>query len=455
MRAGASKVNFILAKKHFERYNHGMINALTITGGRPLTGEITVSGAKNAASKMMLASLLTSEPVILHNCPRIGEIDITAELCRTIGSKVEMDGNTLTIHTPKIKNTVIKKQSESNRMPVLAISPLLHRNGMASVPHVGGDKIGPRPVNFHIEALKEMGAQITETRSGYEARAKKLHGTSVRLPYPSVGATENIIMAAVLAEGRTYINNAAIESEIVDLMKMLQQMGAIIEFRANRQIIIDGVDELHGVEYTVLPDRMQAASFGLMAIATGGDILVKGAIQDDMMTLLNTVRRIGADYAIEEDGIRFFRTSEPLQGIELETDTHPGFMTDWQQPLVVLLTQAHGMSVVHETVYEDRFGYTETLRAMGANIKVFNKCLGELECRFNGKGFQHSAIITGPTPLHGIDSVVPDIRAGIAQVIAALTAQGESTLTGIGHLLRGYEDLLGKLEAVGAQIKVK
>lgn len=454
MVACITSVNFPLAKMALERYNQGMIKSLTITGGRPLTGEITVSGAKNAASKMMLASLLTSEPVVLHNCPRIGEVEITADLLKTIGAKVEVEGNTLRLHTPKIKSTVIKKQKESNRMPVLAISPLLHRSGSASVPHVGGDRIGPRPVNFHIEALRDMGADVNETRNGYDVKAKKLRGTSITLPYPSVGATENIIMAAVLAEGRTYINNAAIESEIVDLMKMLQQMGAIIEFRANRQIIIDGVDELHGVEYTVLPDRMQAASFGLMAIATGGDILVKGAIQDDMMTMLNTVRRIGADYSIEEDGIRFFRTSEPLQGIELETDTHPGFMTDWQQPLVVLLTQAHGMSVVHETVYEDRFGYTETLRAMGANIKIFNKCLGELPCRFNGKGFQHSAVITGPTPLHGIDSVVPDIRAGIAQVIAALMAQGESTLTGMEHLIRGYEDLLGKLEAVGAQIKV-
>lgn len=447
-------IDYTLAKMAVGRYNHGMIKSITITGGRPLTGEITVSGAKNAASKMMLASLLTAEPVILHNCPRIGEVEITAELCKTIGAKVEMDGNTLHIQTPKIKNAVIKRQKESNRMPVLAISPLLHRHGSASVPHVGGDKIGPRPVDFHIEALKDMGAEITETRGGYEAKTKRLRGTSITLPYPSVGATENIIMAAVLAEGRTYINNAAIESEIVDLMKMLQQMGAIIEFRANRQIIIDGVEELHGVEYTVLPDRMQAGSFGMMAIATGGDILVKGARQDDMMTLLNTIRRIGADYSIEEDGIRFFRSSEPLQGVEIETDTHPGFMTDWQQPLVVLLTQAHGMSVVHETVYEDRFGYTETLRSMGANIKVFNKCLGELQCRFNGKGFQHSAVITGPTPLHGIDSVVPDIRAGIAQVIAALTAQGESTLTGVEHLVRGYEDLFGKLEAVGAQIKL-
>jgi len=447
-------VNFLLAKTAYERYNHGMIKSLTITGGRPLTGEITISGAKNAASKMMLASLLTAEPVILHNCPRIGEIDLTADIIKAVGGKVDMDGNTVRIHTPKIKTSTIKKQRESNRMPILAISPLLHRTGSASVPQVGGDKIGPRPVNFHVEALRDMGADIDETSRGYEAKAKKLRGTSITLPYPSVMATENIIMAAVLADGRTYINNAAIESEIVDLMKMLQQMGAIIEFRANRQIIIDGVDELHGVEYTVLPDRMQAASFGLMAIATGGDILVRGAVQDDMMTLLNTVRRIGADYSIEPEGIRFYRNSEPLQGIELETDTHPGFMTDWQQPLVVLLTQAHGMSVVHETVYEDRFGYTETLRAMGANIKVFNKCLGELPCRFNGKGYQHSAVITGPTPLHGIDSVVPDIRAGIAQVIAALMAQGESTLTGMEHLLRGYEDLLGKLESVGAQIKV-
>lgn len=432
-----------------------MINSLTITGGQPLRGEVAVSGAKNAATKMMIASLLTDQPVTLHNCPRIGDVDITAEICRVVGAKVEFNGGSVRLHTPKIVTPAVKRLPVRNRLSVLALSPLLHRAGKAAVPAVGGDLIGPRPVNFHLEALRQMGATIDETAKGYKAQAPRLQGAAIDLPYPSVGATENIILAAVLATGRTYIKNAAIEPEIIDLIKMLQQMGAIIEFRANRTIIVDGVDRLSGVEYTIMPDRMQAASFGLMAIATGGDILVKGARQDDLMTLLNTVRRIGATYSIEADGIRFRRDGGLLVGVEVETDTHPGFMTDWQQPLVVLLTQAEGMSVVHETVYEDRFGYTETLGKMGASIKVFNKCLGELPCRFSGQGQNHSAVIKGPTPLHAADIVIPDIRAGMAHVLAALVAEGSSKLTGIEHLLRGYEDLLGKLTAVGADFTAK
>lgn len=432
-----------------------MTKSITITGGHPLRGEVLISGAKNAATKMMIASLLTDEPVILHNCPRIGDVEITAEICRAVGAKVDFNGSTIRLHTPKVIRPAVKRLSQNNRISVLAIPALLHRTGTAAVPTVGGDSIGPRPVNFHIDALTKMGAKIEDTGKGYKAHASKLHGTSITLPYPSVGATENIIFAAVLAAGRTYIKNAAIEPEIMDIIKMLQQMGAIIEFRANRTIIIDGVERLGGVEYTIIPDRLEAASYAIMAIATGGDILVKGARQDDLMTFLNTLRRIGADYHIEADGIRFRRTDQPLTGIELETDTHPGFMTDWQQPMVVLLTQADGISVIHETVYEDRFGYVETLKSMGASITVFSKCLGELPCRFNGEGYKHSAVIKGPSSLHAADVIIPDIRAGMAQVIAALIAEGTSKLTGLEHLLRGYENLLEKLESVGAEFTTK
>ena len=427
---------------------------LKITGGKPLTGEVTVSGAKNAATKMMIASLLTDEPVTLHNCPRIGDVEITAEICRAVGAEVSFEGSTVKLHTPKITKSTVKQLPIRNRISVLAIPPLLHRSGRANVPVVHGDQIGPRPVDIHIEGLRQMGAELAETRDQYVATAKRgLHGAAITLRYPSVGATENVILAGVLAKGRTAIKNAAIEPEIIDLIKLLQQMGAIIEFRAGRNIVIDGVEKLGGAEYTIIPDRIQAASFGMMGVATNGDVLVKGARQEDLMTLLNTIRRIGADYNIEPEGIRFFRTDKPLVGIELETDTHPGFMTDWQQPMVVLLTQAEGMSVVHETVYEDRFGYTETLRRMGASISIFNKCLGELPCRFNGQEEKHSAIIKGPTPLHATDIVIPDIRAGMAHVLAALVAEGTSTLTGLEHLMRGYEDFLDKLSAVGADFR--
>lgn len=426
------------------------MKTLTINGGKPLSGTVKISGAKNAVTKMMIASLLTDQPVTLRNCPQIGDVIITAEICQALGAQVDIEGSVVKLHTPAVTGTSVQQLSGANRISVLALSPLLVRAGKGQVPRVGGDKIGPRPVNFHIEALKQMGATVSENADSYSAETAGLVGASIDLPYPSVGATENIIMAAVLARGRTTIRGAAIEPEVLDLIKLLQQMGAIIEFRADRTIIIDGVTRLGGADYTILPDRLEAASYGLLAIATGGDILVEGARQDDLITFLNTVRRMGATYAIEPTGIRFRRSAQPLVGIEVETDTAPGFATDWQQPLVVLLTQAQGLSVIHETVYEDRFGYVDSLNRMGAQIGVFSKCLGELTCRFKGNGMKHSAIINGLTPLHGADIEIPDIRAGMAQVIAALVATGQSRLTGVEHLFRGYENLLDKLTSVGA-----
>lgn len=426
-----------------------MAKQLTITGGKPLTGEISVSGAKNAATKMMIAALLTDEPVTLSNVPEIGDVDITKEILDTVGAQLEKENDTLCIHTPEITNTSVKQLSRKNRISVLALSPLLHRAGTAEVPILDGDRIGPRPVNFHIQSLEQMGAIVTNDDTGFYARTAQLHGASIALPYPSVGATENILLAAVLADGRTRIENAATEPEILDLIKLLQQMGAIIEFRANRVIIIDGVRKLHGTTYTVMPDRLEAASYAAAAIATNGEITVQNAKQDDLSTFLNTIRRIGGEYEVRSNGITFRRGGNGLSGIELETDTWPGFSTDWQQPLIVILTQSNGLSVVHETVYEDRFGYTNSLNQMGANIALFTKCLGELECRFKGQSHKHSAIIQGPTSLSATEVTIPDIRAGMAHVVAALVAEGTSTLHGVDHLLRGYDSFLGKLSAVG------
>jgi UDP-N-acetylglucosamine 1-carboxyvinyltransferase len=428
---------------------------LTLRGGQPLSGTVRVQGAKNAATKMMIASLLTDEVVTLENCPEIEDVAITAEICAHVGATVHRDGSTLTLHTPEITGTKVTKLSSRNRISILAISPLLHRAGEAEVPHVGGDAIGPRPVDFHLNALIAMGATITEVDGAYVAKAPHgLHGAVIKLPYPSVGATENIILAAVLAQGRTRIENAAIEPELVDMVKLLQQMGAIIEYGADRTLTIDGVAELGGAHYRVLPDRLEAASFANLAIATDGEIHVQGARQDEMVSFLNTVRRMGATYEVTNDGITFGRRGRPLIGIELETDTYPGFATDWQQPTVVSLTQAQGLSVVHETVYEDRFGYTEDLKRMGADIGVFAKCLGELPCRFRNRSERHSAVIKGVTQLHAANVEIPDIRAGMAQVIAAATAQGESTLTGVHHLERGYERFFDKLRTVGADFDV-
>ncbi|MBU0646367.1 UDP-N-acetylglucosamine 1-carboxyvinyltransferase [Patescibacteria group bacterium] len=430
------------------------MDAFRITGGVPLHGTVVLSGAKNAASKMIIASLLTDEPVILKNVPRQRETEITCEIAENVGAKIEwLDAHTLKIHTPTIAQTQVKKQSRKNRISILTLPPLLHRAGQAFMPSVGGDQIGPRPVNWHLMVLKKMGARVKENADGYQASVDgRLKGALIELPYPSVGATESAILSSVLADGRTVIRNAASEPEIMELIMLLQKMGAIIQINSGRSYEIIGVSKLRGCEATVMPDRIEAASFACMALGTKGDIFIKNAEHRHLMTFLNMVRRIGGEYEVKEDGIRVWAPNG-FQGIELETDAHPGFATDWQQPFVVLLTQAVGTSVVHETVYEGRFGYAKELMQMGAEIALFSNCLGEVDCRFKGHNYKHSAVINGPTPLKAIDMVVPDIRAGLALVVAALTAKGTSTLTGIEHLARGYENLEAKLKYVGAQIE--
>ncbi len=430
------------------------MDAYKITGGVPLKGEMTVAGAKNAASKMIIASLLTDGEVVLKNVPRQAETEITQEIVSLVGAKTEwLEPHTLRLQTPAITSTSVVGLSRKNRISVLALAPLLHRAGEAFVPKAGGDKIGPRPVDFHIDLLERMGATIEERADGYFARANgRLAGTLIDLPYPSVGATETAILAGVLASGRTVIRNAAGEPEVKQLIMMLQKMGAMIQVNAGRSIEIIGVEKLSGCEMTIMPDRLEAASYACLALGTGGDIFVRGAQQEHMITFLNAVRKVGGAFEVYDEGIRF-RSVGPLHGLELETETHPGFMTDWQQPFVVLLTQAKGTSVVHETVYEERFGYTETLKKMGADVSLFSNCLGEVPCRFRERNHKHSAVITGPRALEATDIVVPDIRAGLAFVVAALVAKGTSTLTGIDHLDRGYERLEEKLKGVGACIE--
>lgn len=431
--------------------------SLKITGGVPLRGEITLTGAKNAATKELVACLLTDEPVTLRNVPNIGDVDVTIEMLELLGATITRDGNTVTVEASHIASPeVTEAVSRKNRIPILLFGPLLSRFGRATIPALGGCKIGARPVDFHIQALQTMGAEI-ECRDGvYQAklRGPSLMGTVIDLPFPSVGATENIMLSAVLASGKTTIRNAAIEPEIVDLAKLLQSMGAIIYEDVNRTWVIEGVKKLHGADHRVIPDRIVAASFMIAGALTGGDVFVRGAEQEHMLTFLNAMRKVGVPFQIEADGIRV-QGAAILAATAIETDVHPGFMTDWQQPFVMLLTQANGVSIVHETVYENRFGYTEALNKMGANIQVHEKCLGEKPCRYAQKNERHSAVIVGPTPLKAADIEIPDLRAGFSYLIAALVADGTSTLTGVEQIERGYEDIVGKLKSLGAQIDFK
>ena len=300
-----------------------------IKGKDKLNGEITLSGAKNAASKAMVASLLTEDKVILKNFPRMGETEITAELCEFIGSKIKFNDSSLEIKTPAIKNFKVTSLARKNRIPILALGPLLARGGEAEIPFLGGDKIGPRPVNLHLSALSKMGVEVETTSDSYIAKAPNgLKGTLINLEFPSVGATENIILSAVLAQGKTIIKNAAVEPEVLDLIKMLQNMGAIIGLGANRAIFIDGVKSLRGTSHYIIPDRNEAVSFACLAVATNGRVFVKGAIQEHLFTFLNALRLLGGEYEVKEkEGILFYRRNG-LSSLEIETDTHPGFMTD-------------------------------------------------------------------------------------------------------------------------------
>ncbi len=426
-----------------------------VTGGTPLHGEVGVSGAKNAVTKMLIASLLTTEPCVLRNVPLLGDFYLTTRLCEDIGSQVELVDHTLTIHTARInKTTVSTEVGGLNRIAVLTLGPLLHRCGEAIIPKPGGDRIGPRPVNYHIEGLRLMGANIVEHEGHYECSiSKRLQGVTIKLPFPSVMATENFLIAGSLAKGVTIIENAATEPEIIDLIKLLQKMGAIIEIRVDRRIVIEGVDQLHGASHTLLSDRNEAVSLAIATYLTKGDVYLRGAQQDTLITFLNTLSKMRLRFEIDDAGIRFIGDGKAPPAIALETDVHPGFMTDWQQPFVVLLTQAEGMSVVHETIYEDRFGYTSTLESMGAHVGLYPKCLGEVPCRFREKQYIHSCVVRGPTPLKGTRLYIPDIRAGCSYILAALCAEGTSEIYGIDHIERGYEQLDVKLRRLGARME--
>jgi UDP-N-acetylglucosamine 1-carboxyvinyltransferase len=430
-----------------------------IEGGTPLQGRVAISGAKNAATKQIVASLLTDEPVVLHNVPRIGDTTVTLEMCQSIGLTASWSADspaTLMLRTPTVQSPEVPVAfSGLNRIPILLLGPLLHRHGKAIVPLVGGDDIGKRPVDFHVYALEQLGARIRFEDGRYFAVADRLQGAVIELPYPSVGATENALFAAVLAKGVTLIKNAAIEPEIIDHVMLLQKMGAIIFVDTDRTIVVDGVERLHGAEHSVVNDRIEAASFAIAGIITGGDVLVEGAEQAHMLTFLNKLRQVGAGFEVKADGIRFFHPGRPLRPIVLETDVHPGYMTDWQQPFVMLMTQVAGLSVVHETVYENRFGYTDELVRMGAEIQLFRQCLGEKPCRFKGRDFAHSCVVKGPTPLQAADITIPDLRAGFSYLIAAAVAPGVSRIHGVEYVERGYTGILEKFEALHANIRLR
>ena len=437
-----------------------MDGLLRVEGGKPLRGYINVRGAKNLVPKAMVAALLGDTPSVISNVPHIRDVEVVSGLLRVHGATVDFDAKAgvLSIDPSAIEtasSASINAHAGSSRIPILFCGPLLHRLGRATIPDLGGCHIGDRPVNFHLEILRRFGAKVDRTDGALHltTNGRRLQGTTIDLPYPSVGATEQTLLTAVRAEGKTVLTGAAVEPEIIDLIDVLQKMGAIISVDTDRTITIEGVDALEGFNHRAIPDRIEAGSWACAALTTGGDITVLGARQTAMSAFLNVFRKVGGAFEVKEEGIRFYHPGGELHSMAMETNVHPGFMTDWQQPLVVALTQAKGLSIVHETVYENRLGFTNALNQMGANIQLYRECLTGAECRFGARNYYHSAVIAGPTPLHGSDIVVPDLRGGFSYLIAALAAEGISHVKGINLIDRGYADFMDKLYALDAQVR--
>ncbi len=430
-----------------------MSDAWQIEPSGPLRGEVEVRGSKNAVTKHMIAAIMGQGPSTITNVPEVGDVEITARILEAVGARVEQAEGMLTVHPPDSVNPLVPLSfSGLNRIPVLLLGPLLHLTGEAFVPRVGGDRIGSRPVNFHVKALRDLGAEIEVTDDGIAARCSRLRGAIIELPYPSVGATESALLSAALAEGKSVIRGAATEPEVLELALFLQRMGARIELRPDRRIVIEGVPTLRGATTRLQGDRNEAFSYLVAGLITGGEVRVVGCAQDRLVTAITTLMRMGARVDVDDHSMTA-SAPDGLHAAAVQTDVHPGFMTDWQTPLMVLFTQAEGMSVLHETVYEDRFVYVAALQKMGGEIELFSSCLGGPACRFYESSSVHSAVVRGMSKLHGAEVDIPDVRAGFSSVIAAAAAEGPSLLRGVHHLERGYHRPAEQLRSLGLDLK--
>lgn len=433
-----------------------------IEGGTPLRGTVSISGAKNAAIKMVAASLLTPDPLILHNVPQISDIDVDIEIVKSLGVSVVRKDHTLQLMRKKLGYRVPKDLSSKTRASAIVMGPLLAVAGKFEIPEPGGCAIGKRPLDRHIAALESLGAKIEFAKGNFRGSIKDLRGGIVSFDKPSVMATENVILASVLAKGGTIITGAAQEPEVDDLICLLNKMGAKIARDAfdPLKIYIEGVDHLSGAEHLILPDRNEAVTFAIAAAVTGGDVTIKGVEPKDLTAFLAKLEKVGVSYEVAPDRLRVWKEGD-FSPLEIETSPHPGFMTDWHPPFVLLLTQAKGESLLHEKVFENRFAYIGSLNQMGASLEAATPSgVGE---KFDPEIYHFSwvgekepqtfAKISGPTPLFGTKLKIPDLRAGATLVLAALAAKGESIIEGVEHIDRGYEGFEEKLKGLGAQIE--
>ena len=410
-----------------------------VTGGVPLRGEVGIAGAKNAVLKLMAATVLTDEPCLLTNVPRISDVAIMRETMRDIGFSVgSVAGAGLQIAAREAQWLFVPLEAAMKmRASFILLGPLLARFGQVIISNPGGDRIGRRPVNLHVAAMEAMGARIEYKNGYYFASAPGgLRGARISFPYVTVMGTENALLAASLAYGATVIENAAREPEVDDLIAMLTAMGAKIERTAPHRLEVEGVERLSGVEHRVIGDRLEAGTFAIAAAITGGDVLIRGVDPEHLASFLEVLGRMGVPFEAEADALRVHGT-DALRPCDIETQPYPGFATDLQAPLAVLMTQASGKSTIHETIYEDRLEYTRELCRMGAAIEVLD---------------ERHARVSGPTPLLAAELQIADLSAGATLILAALAAEETSVISGVEHVDRGYERIESKLVALGAQI---
>ncbi|HCJ4548171.1 TPA: UDP-N-acetylglucosamine 1-carboxyvinyltransferase [Staphylococcus aureus] len=417
------------------------MDKIVIKGGNKLTGEVKVEGAKNAVLPILTASLLASDkPSKLVNVPALSDVETINNVLTTLNADVtyKKDENAVVVDATKTLNEEAPYEYVSKmRASILVMGPLLARLGHAIVALPGGCAIGSRPIEQHIKGFEALGAEIHLENGNIYANAKDgLKGTSIHLDFPSVGATQNIIMAASLAKGKTLIENAAKEPEIVDLANYINEMGGRITGAGTDTITINGVESLHGVEHAIIPDRIEAGTLLIAGAITRGDIFVRGAIKEHMASLVYKLEEMGVELDYQEDGIRV-RAEGDLQPVDIKTLPHPGFPTDMQSQMMALLLTANGHKVVTETVFENRFMHVAEFKRMNANINVEGR----------------SAKLEGKSQLQGAQVKATDLRAAAALILAGLVADGKTSVTELNHLDRGYVDLHGKLKQLGAGIE--
>ena len=409
-----------------------------IKGGSKLNGKIRIAGNKNSVLPIMAACLLTKDPCVLENVPNISDVEIMSKLMELVGAKITRTASKLTISCQKIKNADFPHElTEKLRASVLLLGPMLSRTGFVKMGYPGGDVIGRRPLETHIQALESLGATVDKEEDFYVAKSKGFKASSIFLREASVTATENALLAAVMAEGETIIKRAASEPHVIDLCQFLTKMGASISGIGSNFLKIEGVKELRGATHSIRPDHIEVGTFAILASVTGGKLEMSPIIREDLDMILLTLANFGANLKIDEETLTV--SSGKLKAIEkVVTDVWPGFPTDLMAPTIVLATQAEGVTLLHDWMYESRMFFVDKFLSMGSKVEIADP---------------HRVLVYGPTKLHGQRLDTPDIRAGIALVIAALAARGESQIERAELIERGYENIVERLSALGAKIK--